>query len=140
MLTYLLGIEVNPKSQSEDIYLVDLESSYKMSTSANTKPPVETPIVRKEGESKIYVPNVDVIYHNMHAGSDFKTIRGGSEGPVEDILLEVARHVKEGCYKIVSISSSKHSFVVVCSTELSKAELWRKGFPFPGTKGKDKPN
>jgi hypothetical protein len=112
-----------------------------MSTAASTEPQSETPTPRKEDERKFVNddPYMDIIYHNMHAGSDFITVRSGSEDPVEDVLLEVAKHVKEGCYKIVSISASKHSFVVVCSTELSKAELWMKGFPFSSTKGEERP-
>jgi hypothetical protein len=100
---------------------------------------IELPTPRREGERKyIYIPSVDIIYHNMCAGSDFTTVRMGSDGPVEDVLLEVARQVKDGCYKIVSIAASKHSFVVVCSTELSEAELWKKGFPFASTKGQER--
>ena len=112
-----------------------------MSIPASKDPQSETLISQKEGERKFVNndPYMDVIYHNMHAGSDFTTIRGGGENSVEDVLLEVATHVKDGCYKIVSISASKHSFVVVCSTELSKAELWTKGFPFASTKGKKRP-
>ena len=76
-------------------------------------------------------PNVDVIYHNMHTGSEFRTFRAGSDGPVEEVLLRCAKHVQDGCYKIVSISASRHSFVVVMTTELSREELRGKGFPFP---------
>jgi pectin methylesterase-like acyl-CoA thioesterase len=74
------------------------------------------------------VPNVDVIYHNMHAASDFRTIRAALNGTVEEELIRAANHVKNGCFKIVSISASKNSFVVVCSTPLSSEELMEKGF------------
>jgi len=43
----------------------------------------------------------------------------------------VVRHVENGCFKIVSISASKHSFVVVMSTELGTDELHARGFPWP---------
>jgi hypothetical protein len=82
---------------------------------------------------------MDIIYHSMHPEPDFLTVRSGVEDSVEDVLLAVATHVKNGCYKIVSISASKHSFVVVYSTELSKAELWKKGFPFASMMGQMKP-
>lgn len=73
-------------------------------------------------------PNIDIIYHNMHAASDFRTSRGASDSTVEEELIRAADYVKNGCFKIVSISASKHSFVVVCSTPLSSKELKEKGF------------
>ncbi|KAI9698034.1 MAG: hypothetical protein M1836_004387 [Candelina mexicana] len=76
-------------------------------------------------------PKVDIIYHNMHTGSDFRTFRAASQGPVEEVLLQVAQHVKDECYKIISISASEHSFVVVMTTDLSKETLRARGFPFP---------
>ena len=86
----------------------------------------ETPALPNQRE-----PNVDIIYHNMNSSSDFKTFRAGSDRPVEQELLRVAKHIDNNCYKIVSISASKYSLVVVFSTELSKAQLREKGFPFP---------
>ena len=101
----------------------------KMSTMSRM---TETSDLSDQREPKFWLnPNVDIIYHNMHAGSDFMTSRMGSEGSVEEILLQVAKQVENGCYKIVSISASKHSFVIVFSTELSRAELRERGFPFP---------
>ncbi len=73
---------------------------------------------------------IDIIYHNMHAGSDFQTFRAAGKGPVEEVLLQVAQHVKNECYKIISINASKHSFVVVMTTELSREVLEARGFPF----------
>lgn len=73
-------------------------------------------------------PNVDIIYHNMHAASDFRTLRAAGNGTVEEELIKAADYVKNGCFKIVSISASKNSFVVVCSTPLSSKELHAKGF------------
>ncbi|CZR66556.1 uncharacterized protein PAC_16457 [Phialocephala subalpina] len=77
------------------------------------------------------VNNLDITYHNMNASSDFRTLRIGSNGSVEDVLLQVARHVENGCFKIVSISASKHWFVVVMSTELGTDELHARGCPWP---------
>lgn len=74
------------------------------------------------------IPNVDIIYHNMHAASDFRTLRQAGNGTVEEELIKAANYVKNGCFKIVSISASKNSFVVVCSTPLSSKELNEKGF------------
>ncbi|KAH8129729.1 hypothetical protein ACSS6W_007539 [Trichoderma asperelloides] len=74
------------------------------------------------------IPNVDIIYHNMHAASDFRTLRAAGDGTVEEELIKAANYVKNGCFKIVSISASKNSFVLVCSTPLSSKELEEKGF------------
>lgn len=74
------------------------------------------------------IPNIDIIYHNMHAASDFRTLRQAGNGTVEEELIKAANYVKNGCFKIVSISASKNSFVVVCSTPLSSKELNEKGF------------
>lgn len=63
----------------------------------------------------------------MHAASDFRTIRSGSEGTVEEELVKLAKHIDCGCFKVVSVSSSKHSCVVICSTELGRAELSENG-------------
>jgi hypothetical protein len=53
--------------------------------------------------------------------------------------MEMAEHIKTGCFgTIVSISASKHSFVMVFSTELSCRELQERGFPASGAKELDK--
>ncbi|KAL7894912.1 hypothetical protein HDV63DRAFT_396535 [Trichoderma sp. SZMC 28014] len=95
---------------------MDSSSTWKL-TAAHPNPP-----------KYISTPNVDIIYHNMHAASDFRTVRRGSNGTVEEELINAAHYVKNGCFKIVSISASKNSFVVVCSTPLSSEELEEKGF------------
>ncbi|UKZ83594.1 hypothetical protein TrVFT333_011403 [Trichoderma virens FT-333] len=95
-------------------------SSTRQSVAQQPNPPTHYPI-----------PNVDIIYHNMHAGSDFRTFRAASDGTVEEELIRAANYVKSGCFKIVSISASKNSFVVVCSTPLSSKELNEKGFMCP---------
>lgn len=64
----------------------------------------------------------------MHAASDFQTVRAASDGTVEEELGKAAKYVNNGCFEIVSISASKHSFVLVCSTPLSSKELNEKGF------------
>ncbi|PMD18903.1 hypothetical protein NA56DRAFT_209527 [Hyaloscypha hepaticicola] len=64
----------------------------------------------------------------MHAASDFRTIRAAGEGTVEQELIKAASYIMSGCFKVVSISASKKSFVLVCSTALSSKELKEKGF------------
>lgn len=76
-------------------------------------------------------PQLDVIYINLNAASDFIMSHGNSSGTLEEELATIHQHVQDGCYKIVSINGSEHSCVLVMSTELSKAQLREKGFPFP---------
>jgi hypothetical protein len=75
--------------------------------------------------------NVDVIYMNINSGSDFNSLRTGTDDSVHAALLQCAKHVERGLYRVVSISASEHSFVVVMSTELSQRDLlFKNGFPW----------
>lgn len=68
----------------------------------------------------------------MYCESDFITIRKWcATKDVDWVLLQVARHVEQGLYRITSISASKHSFVVVCDTEKQLKDLGD-AFPFIG--------
>ncbi|KAF8856555.1 hypothetical protein BDZ45DRAFT_464321 [Acephala macrosclerotiorum] len=44
--------------------------------------------------------------------------------------------MENGCYNIVSISASKHSFVVVMSTKLGRDASHRREFSWPSWRGK----
>lgn len=72
----------------------------------------------------------DRIYINLHAASDFRIRRTRRSQPtaLEDEIAELAQHVKNGCFKVVSINGSQHSCVVVVTTPLSGEELVKKGF------------
>ena len=86
----------------------------------------------------IETPEVDIIYFNIWADSDFRGLRAGSNGPIEDVLVGLARNIEKGCFKrVLSVSASKHSLVVVVSTKLSHDELKEKGF-VTGVQGKGK--
>ena len=88
-------------------------------------PTAEFPIPPKFIET----PEVDIIYYNIWADSDFRGLRTGSNGPIEDVLIGLARNIEKGCFKrVLSVSASKHSLVVVVSTKLSHDELKEKGF------------
>ena len=77
----------------------------------------------------IETPEVDIIYFNIRADSDFRSLRAGSNGPIEDVLVGLARNIEKGCFeRVLSVSASKHSLVVVVSTKLSHDELKEKGF------------
>ncbi|KAK0099306.1 hypothetical protein ONS95_006332 [Cadophora gregata] len=80
-------------------------------------------------------PPIDIIYHNMHAGSDFITFRASSNHSLKSNIATVAKHVADDCYTVISMNVSTYSVVVVFSTPLSKAELREKGFPFPIPEG-----
>ena len=76
-------------------------------------------------------PAIDLIYHNMHAGSDFRTFRASSNHSLNSHIATIAAHVADDCYTVISMNISTHSVVVVFSTPLSKLELRKKGFSFP---------
>jgi hypothetical protein len=42
---------------------------------------------------------------------------------VEKAFLAVAKHVKDGLYKLVSVNASAYSFVVVCEVQVSADEF-----------------
>lgn len=76
-------------------------------------------------------PQLDVVYINLNASSDWLMSRANGSGTIEEELELIHQHVQDGCYKIVSLNASERSCVLVMSTELSKAQLREKGFPFP---------
>ena len=76
-------------------------------------------------------PVIDLIYHNMHAGSDFRTFRASSNHSLKSHIATIVKHVADDCYTVISMNISTYSVVVVFSTPLSKADLREKGFPFP---------
>ncbi|KAL6886016.1 hypothetical protein GGI43DRAFT_277593 [Trichoderma evansii] len=79
------------------------------------------------------VYNVDVIFTNINYGSDFRFIRSGTDKSVQDAILQVAKHISRGLYKVVSLNASEHMLAVIISTELSRDELMSKnGFPWDG--------
>ncbi|RAO66242.1 uncharacterized protein BHQ10_002254 [Talaromyces amestolkiae] len=62
--------------------------------------------------------DIDIIWHNLHADSDFTAFRKKSDGPMERILVDFARVVEAGVFEeVVSVTASKYMFnvTVVCS-------------------------
>jgi hypothetical protein len=50
----------------------------------------------------------------MNADAGFTTFRKWSWEGLDAMMIQVARHVQMGLYQLISVSASKHSFVVVC--------------------------
>ena len=74
--------------------------------------------------------SVDVIYHNMNHTSDFRTWRTTRFGDVKSEMVKLTRCVENRCFdELISVAASKHSFVVVLTTTLTKEELRERGFP-----------
>jgi hypothetical protein len=77
------------------------------------------------------IDNVDVIFTNINYGSDFRGIRSGTDKSIEDAILQIAKHISRGLYKVVSLNASEHMLAVIISTELSRDELmFKNGFPW----------
>jgi hypothetical protein len=68
-------------------------------------------------------PSVDAVWINIHGDSDFKIVRTSFCVTVDEVYLEVANHIRDKVYKIVSISASAYSFHITCLTEKSLDEF-----------------
>jgi hypothetical protein len=68
-------------------------------------------------------PSVDVIWHNIIPYSDFKTVRASFPFSVDEVYVEIAQHIKDESYAIVSISASAYSFAIICKSVLTSAEF-----------------
>ncbi len=74
--------------------------------------------------------SVDVIYHNMNYTSDFRTWRTLRFGNVKTETAKLNHYVWSGCFdELISVAASKHSFVAVLVTALTKEELRARGYP-----------
>jgi len=67
-------------------------------------------------------PSVDIIWHNMYAGSDFITFRQCFLSNVNEVFVEIARHVQDKFYKIISVNASAYSVAVIVATEKTQAD------------------
>ncbi|UNI17496.1 hypothetical protein JDV02_003836 [Purpureocillium takamizusanense] len=77
------------------------------------------------------ISKVDVIYVNVDGASDFNMLRTGTNEHVHHAIMQVAKHVARGLYRVVSLNASEYSCVVVMSTEKSReALMWKNGFPW----------
>lgn len=75
--------------------------------------------------------SVDVIFTNINHGSDFRSIRSGTDKSIQDAILQVAKHISRGLYKVVSLNASEHMLAVIISTDLSRDDLmFKNGFPW----------
>ena len=92
---------------------------------------MSTPVSKTSPSTLPDGPPMDIIFHNMHAGSDFRTFRATGFYDIKYEVLSIAKHLENECYEIISMNVSKYSVVVVMSTSLSKENLRAKGFPFP---------
>ena len=85
----------------------------------------ETGLVEEAGSEGSWPgpPAVDVIWYNLHGLSNFKTVRAPFAVTVDEIFLEIANHIRDGVYSIVSVSASAYSFTIICMTEKTQAEF-----------------
>ena len=74
--------------------------------------------------------NLDLVFINLNAESDFRISRTNGSSSVEKAIARIHGWIQAGCFKIVSLNASEHSCVLVMSTNLSRAELREKNFPY----------
>lgn len=68
-------------------------------------------------------PMVDCIWHNMIVSADFRGCRSSFSASVDDVFIEITKHVRNGLYSIVSISASAYSFAIICKTDTTQVEF-----------------
>jgi hypothetical protein len=85
----------------------------------------ETGLVEEAGSERRWLgpPAVDVIWHNLNALSDFRTTRAPFVTTVDKVFVEIANHIRDGVYSIVSVSASAYSFTIICDTKKTSAEF-----------------
>ncbi|KAI1846008.1 hypothetical protein JX265_000933 [Neoarthrinium moseri] len=84
-----------------------------------------------EGPGNIDISKVDVIFININGASDFNILRTGTNKDIHHAVLQVAKHVARGLYRLVSLNASEYSCVVVMATEKQRDMLmWKNGFPW----------
>ncbi|TPX16374.1 uncharacterized protein E0L32_004023 [Thyridium curvatum] len=84
-----------------------------------------------QARENIVVNRVDVVYININGESDFMWLRTGTDEHVHHAVLQVAKHVARGLYRIVSMNVSDFSCMVIISTGKKREELkWKHGFPW----------
>lgn len=78
----------------------------------------------------VFIYRVDVIFVNVNGESNLRILRTGTNEHVHHVVMQVTKHIARGIYRIVSMTVSEYSCVVVMETEKSMEELRSHGFPW----------
>ena len=76
-------------------------------------------------------PGVQIHLLNMNADVKLRSTHQVVPIPMEKVYLAVAKHVRDGLYRLVSINASQYSFVIVCDIQVSAEkfdEVWSNKF------------
>ena len=80
--------------------------------------------MEKETKELSQYPDLDIIWHNMDAQSDFKLRRQQDVGPIEKILVQFGKVVASGIFdQVISVNASKYCFHVVFASDASSEEI-----------------
>jgi hypothetical protein len=76
-------------------------------------------------EASFYIgpPSVQTTWLNIHDESDFRIVGVSFAATIDEVFVNIAEHVKDNVYSIVSISASSYSMTVVCCTPKSQSEI-----------------
>jgi hypothetical protein len=68
--------------------------------------------------------DVTIIWHNLYRGPDsnFVCFRRESQGPIERIMVDFAKALETGLFKVVSVNASSNLFCVTVICEKNKDE------------------
>ena len=76
-------------------------------------------------------PGVSCHVLNMNVEGKIRSISETHPVPMEKVYLAVAKHVKDGIYRLISVSASEYSFILVCEVLVSDEEfmaVWKNKF------------
>ncbi|KAH0377299.1 hypothetical protein KCU92_g9304, partial [Aureobasidium melanogenum] len=67
--------------------------------------------------------DIDIIWHNMLATSDFTTWRKTSRRSIPELLVDFTALVQQGYLEVINLSVGKSSFVAIVGCEKNWADL-----------------
>lgn len=67
--------------------------------------------------------DVDIIWHNMLASSDFTTWRKTSRRSIHELLADFTALVQQGYLEVINLSVSKSTFVAIIGCDKNWADL-----------------
>jgi len=68
-------------------------------------------------------PSIEAIWVNLSASPRWQTIVTSLNCPIDDALCQIASHIQQGIYSIVSLNASAYSLKIMCKSEQSLEEM-----------------
>jgi hypothetical protein len=106
-------------------YLTKWHAEYKVPMVDGKIQNPNTGQIEDASEARFYAgpPSVQTTWLNIHGESDFRIVGASFAATIDEVFVNIAEHVKDNVYSIVSISASAYSMTVVCCTPKSQTEI-----------------